>query len=200
MKENLRLLEDRALGSPGWLPEESDLHGLGALRAEHQRLLRTRQDAAAQMRGLARQYESEDEAHAAALAHAASVDLPPPPRAGTSQQKRETALREATAWHAAASEALADFLATTLAALRHDAETLYAHLDQRHQRAADRRTEAERLFAEADRAVREARRTTHWLDRVTGRSHLGHYPHDDFVVADADQPYTPTGHHGAIHA
>src|SRR5262245_59657235 len=112
-----------------WIPEESGWPELDEFRAEHVRLRQASAAAATARRELEEQFEAEDkDRHTAYREAVASGTEPKLPRS-TNQQKREDALRDASAQAKAAYAALCDQVDQVLAFMSANGFELLERLD-----------------------------------------------------------------------
>jgi hypothetical protein len=156
---------------PGWLPPEGECPELADLRQEHTRLLKACADALDQVAEARQDLEQAKLARQSILRKAiASGERPEqikPVRVQTSK------LHEATQMFEAASDVLEEFVANAQKQIRERAPQIHASLAEHFVKADEKRKEAGRLLAEADRLEAAPKRMTNWLDRYTGQNVLG---------------------------
>ena len=175
-----RLLEDwSALTRAGWLPDAESCPTLADLREAHERVLAAAAEASATAGDLAKRREDELEAIRAAEEDALfrGKEADPPPLTVT-----EDEIAEARARAEAGRDAVQRFVLYAVEQTREREPEIMAALDSARKEAADKRAEAQKLLAEADRLEAAPKRLMFWLDRITGRSNLGHFPFAEMVA------------------
>jgi len=162
------LIASQAFLDPGWLPPPEDCEPLADLRAEHVRLLASVREARAELSGLRQEQDAANAERAAALHNAylngPSAALPAAVVVDTS---------EANERYDAACEALEAFINDAQLQIAERAPQIRAALRDRSLAADEKRAEARRLLAEADRLAAEPITLDGWLARYDGRYHLG---------------------------
>jgi hypothetical protein len=171
-----------AVVAPCWLPPAAEVPDLADLRAEHERLLAARRDAAEESRALRSQYEAELESRRAAHERAflGEADVPVP-----AMTVNQEALDTAEARAAAAQDALQTFIRSAIRMINEREPDLVGGLDKIAADAERKRRKAQTLLAEADALEASTGKLRLWLDRATGRNHLGHLAWDEL---DAPRP------------
>lgn len=170
---------------PGWLPPAEDAPALADLREAHLRILAAAKEASAASVALAKRRETELEAVRAAEEHA----LLHGEAAKTAKVTVTDAdLAEARTKAEAARDALQTFVKQTISTICEREPEVMAALEEARQAAAAKRAEAQALLAEAEHLEESPKRMTLWMDRVTGRSHLGQYEYALMPVPPAPEP------------
>jgi hypothetical protein len=181
-----RLLEDEpALVSPEWLPPAEECEQLADLRAEHERLLAVNNEAQDAVADLYHERNTQLEAQRAAQEQAfltgAHVDVPELTVTGDE-------LAEAGARAEAARDALQAFVGRAVETIREREPEIVDVLTDVLQQAEAKRARAQELLAEADAMEAKPWRLSRWLDRVAGRSALGHVPYSELAAPPPPEP------------
>jgi hypothetical protein len=181
-----RFLEnDPALSSPGWLPTADECPELADLRAAHERLLAANTEALRAAGDLRRKRDAELEAQREAHEQAflGKSDDAAPELTVTEDEMAEAQTRAE-----AARDALQAFAYAAVATICEREPDVLASGAKASHEAEAKRAEARALLAEADRLEAAPKRMRLWLDRVTGRSHLGLFPFDEVVAPPPPEP------------
>ncbi len=175
-----RLLEDEpAVTRPGWLPPAEDCPALADLHEGHVRVLAATAEALRAAADVSRRQEAELDAVRAAEEEALFSGQPGEIPSVTVGDQEITEARERA--HAA-RDALQRFVHHAVEQVREREPEILSALEETREQAAAKRAEARRLLAEADELEKTPQRVALWLDRICGRSHLGHFPYDDMAA------------------
>lgn len=178
MKRWLLLENHPPLSKAGWLPPAEVWPELGALRAEHERLLAVVHAEGDALWEIQKRHEAEDAARSQTMKAAFLTGSDPGDNARDTEEERQTELADARLRVEAANDALETFVTEAMAEVQRRAPEWYETLDSRRSEADEKRAEAQRLIEEADRAVGQVERMRFWLDRESGASVLGHITFD----------------------
>jgi hypothetical protein len=173
-------LEDEpAVSSPGWLPSAEDCPELADVRADHERVLAATTEAILEVGDLHSKRNAELEAiraaHEQAFFRGTNADVP-------ELTVTEDEIAQAGARADAARDALQAFVRQAVATVCEREPEIVSGLDDARAEAEAKRAKAQELLAEADAMEEAPWRLTQWLDRATGRSHLGHFPYEQIEV------------------
>jgi hypothetical protein len=175
-----RFLEDEpAVSYAGFFPPADNYPELAHLRAEHERLLAAVSDAQAHASELHRRASAEQDARADAMRDAVLSGGKPGDAELAARTVTDEQIAEAHLAADAAREALQTFAQHAVAEVVELAPQMHAELDARVLAAEEKREQARRLLAEAERDAAEPKRMRNWLDRCTGESTLGLYPFEE---------------------
>jgi hypothetical protein len=179
------LEDNRALTFPGWLPPADECPALADLREAHERILAATAEASRAATEVQRKQEAELEAVRAAEEEALFSGKPAEVLTVTVGDQE---VAEASERAHAARDALQRFVQHAVEQVREREPEIVAALDGSREEAAAKRAEAQRLLAEADELERTPQRISLWLDRVTGRSNLGHFPYSEMAAPAPPEP------------
>lgn len=180
------LLEDwPALASAGWLPPGEDCPAVADLREAHERVLAAAAQASGAAAELVRLRKDELEAVRAAEEQRLLLgkDIEVPELTVTDAQ-----IAEARTKAEAARDALQTFARRAIEQARDREPEIVGALNEARQEAAAKREQAQTLLREADALEVTPMRVSLWLDRITGRSKLGHYPYEDMAAPPPPEP------------
>jgi hypothetical protein len=173
---------NRALRHKEWLPEDSGLPVLAALRQEHLRLLDVVKMTSEAVWQVRQKFEAEDAARQVVLRDSfqtlgterAPLELPE----ATPPEIRDEELAAAREQWEAAKDVLETFLGQALTVINDRADDWLLSLDERAKEQDVKRQEARAALALADAQSAETNRLRAWIERSSGRAAIhDHYPY-----------------------
>ena len=188
------LYENPALKRPGWLPPAAEVPELADLRAEHERLRVVESGALDDYRALQARRDAEEEARRAAQE---SEFLGRGPAELAPITVTDDDIADARVRAEAARDAFQTFVRQTVGQVRERAGVLADGLSKIEGDAQEMERAAEALLAEADRLKASTLRLRAWLERVTGKSPLGHIAWTDLPAPVPAKPMTVAELHEA---